>query len=106
MMCHILRDRNFGRDKRETISDDGYENEYEEESDSDEETAIISALLDSDEEREDSDIENSDCVNVTNVAVDNKTFLVPSNEQNLFETCTRLGRRAGSWRKSLDEWLD
>ena len=52
----MLRDRNFGRDKRETISDYGYEDEYEEESDSDEETAIISAPLDSDEEREDSDI--------------------------------------------------
>ena len=104
----MVRDCNFGRDKRETISGDGYEDEYEEEeSDSDEETDIISAPLDSDEERKDSDIENySDCVNITNIAVDKETFVVPNNEQNLFETCTRVGRRAGSWRKSLDEWLD
>ena len=68
IMCHVLRHRNFGRDKRETISG-------EEESDSDEETAIIPAPLDSDEEREDSDNENSNCVNVTNIAVDKETFM-------------------------------
>ena len=30
-------------------------------------------------------------MNIANITVDKEAFVVPSNEQNLFETCTRFG---------------
>ena len=76
IMCHMLRDRNVGRDKREAISGDEYdEHENEEGSNSADETAIILALLDSDKERKDSDIKNSDCVEITRKLLMRKLLL-------------------------------
>ena len=66
---------------------------------SDEETVVISAQTDIDsDEGEHSETEQSDVSLVQNSSI--------NDISDLFSSHTRSGRVAGSWRRSLDEWLD
>ena len=66
---------------------------------SDEETVVISAQTDIDsDEGEHSETEQSDVSLVQNSSI--------NDINDLFSSRTRSGGVAGSWRRSLDEWLD
>ena len=109
ILCHELRNKDLVRIKTiaETDSIDNDDNNYCDvdsedcDSDNEHEALVISAHTESDDENED-DIPSDGQEHIQN----EEAMDIRSNYDDLFSLRTRSGRVAGSWRRSLGEWLD
>ena len=98
-MCNVLWENQNNITKKSTEIGNEEIDSDEDCYSSDEETVVISAQTDIySGEGEHSETEQSDVSLVQNSSV--------NDISDLFSSCIRSGRVAGSWRQSLDEWLD
>ena len=110
-MCHELRNKDLVRIKTiaetDSIDNDDIDNDYCDvdsedcDSDNEDEALVISAHTESDDENED-DIPSDGQEHIQN----KEAMDIRKNYDDLFSLRTRSSRVAGSWWRSLGEWLD